>query len=149
LTILVALPGCDHYPFATCRAPRPSFLLPDGPRPPTGARALALAHARGDARLASGKTKHQQSQSHWSSQTLFISIASIIVIKEAAMSESPDAKILVVYEGGVFKPLQDVDLLEGTKAFVVLKPGRITNVARRYRIKVDRDVMSEFVEERR
>ena len=65
------------------------------------------------------------------------------------MSESPDAKIQVVYEGGVFRPLQDVDLLEGTKAFVILKPGRITNVARRYRIKVDRDVMSEFFEERR
>ena len=65
------------------------------------------------------------------------------------MSESPDAKIQVVYEGGVFKPLQHVDLLEGAKAFVILKPGRITNAARRYRIKVDRDMMSEFVEERR
>jgi len=65
------------------------------------------------------------------------------------MSEGPDVKIQVVYEGGVFKPLQDVDLREGTRAFVVLKPGKITNVARRYRIKVDRDVMSEFVEERR
>jgi predicted DNA-binding antitoxin AbrB/MazE fold protein len=65
------------------------------------------------------------------------------------MSEGPEVKIQVVYEGGVFKPLQDVDLREGTKAFVVLMPGRITNVARRYRIKVDRDVMSEFVEERR
>jgi hypothetical protein len=32
---------------------------------------------------------------------------------------------------------------------VVLKPGRITNVARRFRVKVDRDVMEEFVEERR
>jgi predicted DNA-binding antitoxin AbrB/MazE fold protein len=41
-------------------------------------------------------------------------------------------KIQVVYEDGVFKPLQHVDLLEGTKAFVILKPGRITNVARRY-----------------
>jgi predicted DNA-binding antitoxin AbrB/MazE fold protein len=65
------------------------------------------------------------------------------------MSESPDAKIPVVYQGGVFKPLQNVDLLEGTKAFVVLKPGKITNVAKRYRIKVDHDAMSEFVEERR
>ena len=65
------------------------------------------------------------------------------------MSEGPDAKIEVVYEGCVFKPLREVDLHEGTKDFVVLKAGRITNVARRYRIKVDRDVMSEFVEERR
>ena len=65
------------------------------------------------------------------------------------MSEGPDVKIQVVYEGGVFKPLQDVNLCEGTKAFVILKPGRITNVARRYRIKVDRDAMSEFIQERR
>ena len=65
------------------------------------------------------------------------------------MSEGPDVKIQVVYEDGVFKPLQDVDLREGTKAVVVLKPGRIIDVARRYRIKVDRDVMSEFVGERR
>lgn len=65
------------------------------------------------------------------------------------MSEGPDVKIQVVYEGGVFKPLQEVDLCEGTKAFVVLKPGKITSVARKYRIKVDRDVMSEFIEERR
>jgi predicted DNA-binding antitoxin AbrB/MazE fold protein len=65
------------------------------------------------------------------------------------MSDGPDVKIQVVYEGGVFKPLQEVDLREGTKAFVVLKPGKITNVARKYRVKVDQDVMSEFVEERR
>ena len=65
------------------------------------------------------------------------------------MSDDSDAKIRVVYEGGVFKPLQEIDLREGTKAFVVLKPGRIINVARRFRVKVDRDVMEEFVEERR
>jgi predicted DNA-binding antitoxin AbrB/MazE fold protein len=65
------------------------------------------------------------------------------------MSDGTDAKIRVVYEGGVFKPLQEIDLCEGTTAFVVLKPGRITNVARRFRVKVDRDVMEEFVEERR
>ena len=59
------------------------------------------------------------------------------------MSEGPEAKIQVVYEGGVFKPLQDVDLLEGTRAFVVLKPGRITSIARRYRTKVDKDAMSD------
>jgi predicted DNA-binding antitoxin AbrB/MazE fold protein len=65
------------------------------------------------------------------------------------MSDDSQAKIRVVYEGGVFKPLQEIDLSEGTKAFVVLKPGRIINVARRFRVKVDRDVMEEFVEERR
>jgi len=65
------------------------------------------------------------------------------------MSEDPAIKIQVIYEDGVFKPLQDIDLQEGTKAIVVLKPGRILDVARRYRIKVQRDVMSEFVGERR
>ena len=65
------------------------------------------------------------------------------------MSECPEAKIQVVYEGGVFKPLQDVHLIEGTRAFVVLEPGRITNIARKYRIRVEQDAMSEFVEERR
>jgi predicted DNA-binding antitoxin AbrB/MazE fold protein len=65
------------------------------------------------------------------------------------MSDGTDAKIRVVYEGGVFKPLQEIDLCEGTKAFVVFKPGRITSVARRFRIKVDKDVLEEFVEERR
>jgi len=65
------------------------------------------------------------------------------------MSEDPAIEIQVIYEGGVFKPLQDVDLREGTKAIVVLKPGRILDVARRYGIKVEKDVMSEFVGERR
>ena len=65
------------------------------------------------------------------------------------MSEDPAIKIQVIYEDGVFKPLKDIDLKEGTKAVVVLKPGRILDVARRHRIKVQRDVMSEFVGERR
>lgn len=65
------------------------------------------------------------------------------------MSEDPAIEIQVIYEGGVFKPLQDIDLQEGTKAIVVLKPGRILDVAKRYRIKVEQDVMSEFVGERR
>ena len=64
------------------------------------------------------------------------------------MSDGMDAKIRVIYEGGVFKPLQEIDLCEGTKAFVVLKPGRIISAARRFRIKVDKDVLEEFVEER-
>ncbi len=34
-------------------------------------------------------------------------------------------------------------------ALVVLKPERITDAAKRLRIKVDKDVMREFVEERR
>jgi predicted DNA-binding antitoxin AbrB/MazE fold protein len=65
------------------------------------------------------------------------------------MTQGQDVKIQVVYEGGVFKPLQEVDLQDGTKALVVIKPGRIIDVARRYRTKVDRDAMREFIEERR
>jgi len=59
------------------------------------------------------------------------------------------ARSNIIYEGGVFKPLQKVDLEEGTKAIVILMPGRILDVARKYRIKVQRDMTSEFVGERR
>ncbi|MDD4652774.1 MAG: antitoxin family protein [Methanothrix sp.] len=65
------------------------------------------------------------------------------------MSGSIDEKVRVVYENGVFKPLKEIKLQEGTKAFVVLKAGKITEAARKFRIKVDKDVMQEFVEERR
>jgi predicted DNA-binding antitoxin AbrB/MazE fold protein len=65
------------------------------------------------------------------------------------MSDSVAEKVRVVYENGVFKPLQEIELQEGTKAFVVLKAGKITDAARKFRIKVDKDVMQEFVEERR
>jgi predicted DNA-binding antitoxin AbrB/MazE fold protein len=65
------------------------------------------------------------------------------------MSDVLDDKVRVIYEDGVFKPLQQIELQEGTVALVVLKSGRITNAARRFRIKVDKDVMQEFVEERR
>jgi predicted DNA-binding antitoxin AbrB/MazE fold protein len=60
-----------------------------------------------------------------------------------------DVKIEVVYEGGVFRPLGDVKLEEGTEALVVIKPRGIVDVARRHRIRVDRDLLEEFVEERR
>jgi predicted DNA-binding antitoxin AbrB/MazE fold protein len=65
------------------------------------------------------------------------------------MTQGSDVKIQVVYEGGVFKPLQEVDLRAGTKALVVINPGRIIDVARKYGTKVDRDAMQEFIEERR
>jgi predicted DNA-binding antitoxin AbrB/MazE fold protein len=60
-----------------------------------------------------------------------------------------DKKIEVIYEGGVFKPLGDVRLKEGTEAFVVIKPRGILKAARRHRTKVERDLLEEFVEERR
>ena len=65
------------------------------------------------------------------------------------MSDILDDRVRVVYEDGVFKPLQEIKLEEGTVALVLLKPGKITNAAKRFRIKVDKDVMQEFIEERR
>lgn len=65
------------------------------------------------------------------------------------MPDISDMKVRVVYEDGVFKPLQQIELKEGTMALVFLKPRRFTGAAKRLRIKVDEDVMQEFVEERR
>ena len=65
------------------------------------------------------------------------------------MGEVRRKKIEVVYENGVFKPLGDVKLSEGTEAFVLIKPGRILEATRRHRIKVEEDALKEFVEERR
>ena len=65
------------------------------------------------------------------------------------MPDISDMKVRVFYEDGVFKPLKEIELREGTVALVLLKPGRITNAARRFRIKIDEDVMQKFVEERR
>ena len=38
------------------------------------------------------------------------------------MSDILDDKARVVYEDGVFKPLQEIELQEGTVALVLLKP---------------------------
>ncbi len=72
-----------------------------------------------------------------------------VLITGSDMGEVQRKKIDVVYEDGVFKPLGDVKLSEGTEAFVVIKPGRILDATRRHRIKVDNDVLKEFTEERR
>jgi predicted DNA-binding antitoxin AbrB/MazE fold protein len=64
------------------------------------------------------------------------------VLAESTQRLSSELKLAhpeVVYEDGLFKSLREVDLHEGTMAFVVLKPERITNVARRFRTKVDRE----------
>jgi predicted DNA-binding antitoxin AbrB/MazE fold protein len=47
------------------------------------------------------------------------------------MPDISDMKVRVVYEDGVFKPLQQIELQEGTVALVVLKPGRITDAAKK------------------
>lgn len=58
-------------------------------------------------------------------------------------------EIEVVYENGVFKLLRDIKLKEGTKAVVLIKPSKLLEVARKYRVKVEKDVLKEFLEERR
>lgn len=65
------------------------------------------------------------------------------------MSGAYDKEIEAVYENGVFKPVKEVKLREGTRALVIIRPGRILEIARRHRIKVKDDVLEEFVEERR
>ena len=44
------------------------------------------------------------------------------------MPDISDMKARVVYEDGVLKPLQQIELQERTVTLVVLKPGRITNI---------------------
>ncbi len=52
-------------------------------------------------------------------------------------------------EKGVFKPLKGVNLEEGSKAIVVVKPKGIADVLEKFSRKEDRDVLKEFLEERR
>jgi len=58
-------------------------------------------------------------------------------------------EIEVVYEKGVFKPLREIDLKDGTKAVVVLRHKGIADILEKFSRKVDRDVLKEFLEERR
>jgi predicted DNA-binding antitoxin AbrB/MazE fold protein len=58
-------------------------------------------------------------------------------------------EIKVVYEKGIFKPLEDIDLKDGTKAVVVVRPKGIADVLEKFSRKVDNDVLKEFLEERR
>ena len=53
-------------------------------------------------------------------------------------------------ERGVFKPLKGGgNLEEGSKAIVVVKPKGIADILEKFSRKVDRDVLKEFLEERR
>ena len=49
------------------------------------------------------------------------------------MSDDSQAKIRV-FTRVASSSHEEIDLSEGTKAFVVLKPGRIIDVARRFRV---------------
>jgi predicted DNA-binding antitoxin AbrB/MazE fold protein len=58
-------------------------------------------------------------------------------------------EIEVVYEKGVFKPLKGVNLKDGSKAIVVVKTKGIADILEKFSRKVDKDVLKEFLEERR
>ena len=58
-------------------------------------------------------------------------------------------EIEVVYEKGVFKPLGEPNLKEGTKAVVVVKDEGIADILEKFSRKVSRDILKEFLEERR
>ena len=56
--------------------------------------------------------------------------------------------IEVVYENGVFKPLKEVNLREGEKLRIEIKESLVDKL-RKCRIKVDTNILQEFLEERR
>ncbi len=58
-------------------------------------------------------------------------------------------EIKVVHENGIFKPLGDIDLKDGTEAVVVVRPKGIADVLEKSSRKVDKDVLKEFLGERR
>ena len=58
-------------------------------------------------------------------------------------------EIKVVYEKGIFKPLGDIELKDGTKAVVVVRPKGIADVLEKFSRKMDKDILKEFLEERR
>ena len=53
-----------------------------------------------------------------------------------------------VYESGVIKPLKKLELKEGTRIIVEIKEG-LADVIDKYSRKVNRDVLKEFLEDRR
>jgi len=60
--------------------------------------------------------------------------------------------IEAVYEKGVFKPLEKVDLKEGEKVRIEIKieiKESLADVIEKYSRKVEKDVLKEFLEERR
>jgi predicted DNA-binding antitoxin AbrB/MazE fold protein len=60
------------------------------------------------------------------------------------------AKVIeAIYEKGVFKPLQKVDLKEGERVKIEIKRETLLEKLRRYRVKVDEDVLENFLKERR
>ena len=58
-------------------------------------------------------------------------------------------EIKVVFENSIFKPLGDIDLKDDTEAVVVVRPKEIADVLEKFSRKVDKDVLKEFLGERR
>ena len=56
--------------------------------------------------------------------------------------------IEAVYENGVFKPLQSVELEDDAKVLIEIKEG-IADILEKFSRKVNEDVLKEFIEERR
>jgi len=60
------------------------------------------------------------------------------------------AKIIeAIYENGVFKPLEKVDLKEGERVKIEIKRETLLEKLKRYRVKLDEDVLEKFLKERR
>jgi len=60
------------------------------------------------------------------------------------------AKVIeAIYEKGVFKPLQKVDLKEGERVRIEIKRETLLEKLKRYRVKANEDVLEEFLKERR
>lgn len=57
--------------------------------------------------------------------------------------------IEAIYENGVFKPLEKVDLKEGEKIKLRLEEEGIADIIRRNSRKVNHDALREFLNERR
>ena len=60
------------------------------------------------------------------------------------------AKVIeAIYEKGVFKPLQRVDLKEGERVKIEIKKETLLEKLKRYHVKVDEDVLEKFLKESR
>lgn len=57
--------------------------------------------------------------------------------------------IEVVFKDGVFRPLKKITLEDGTKGKVIIKKTDLVEFSRKYRVKVNTDVLQEFLDERK
>ena len=55
----------------------------------------------------------------------------------------------VINKDGVFRPLKKINLEDETKGKVIFKKSDIVDFSRKYRVKVNSDVLQGFLEERK